>query len=221
MDDQISFDEPIRTLEQAKSFYTSMGCNGFHMYREFPERYEEFRQLQIPEQLKEQWRLEQFELALRELEKAESADLWWRFHELIGLSDWSRLALEQLLDAAKRLLVAAPRPDLVLVATALLDSNSIEARSGAVLRAYDAGYPSLAQQLLDVVFQLLANAVPNRPSSTKSIENYVVSSGLKGPHVDPERIEEVRARAILVAKLMTKPPKPSTLATLLRKIRQG
>jgi hypothetical protein len=215
MEDQNSFDEPIQTLEQAKAFFVSMGCSAFHMDREFPERSKEFRELRIPERLQSEWRLEQFELKLGQLSEADGGDLWRKYADLVDLSDWSHAALEQLLEAAKRLLVVAPRPDLVLIAMVLLDSNAIEARTGAVLRAYDSGYPGLAQAFSDVVFQLLAKAVPNRSSPIETVDDFLVSYRTEGPHIDPGRIEEARTRAIAVAELI-KPP-PPTLAWLFRK----
>lgn len=51
-------DKPIRNLADAKEFYWQMGCNGFHMFREFPERYHEYSELKISSEIEEAWRQE-------------------------------------------------------------------------------------------------------------------------------------------------------------------
>lgn len=53
------FTEPIRSVEQAKEYFISMGCSHFHMVREYPERYEEYRRLNITKQTETEWRTEQ------------------------------------------------------------------------------------------------------------------------------------------------------------------
>ena len=54
------FEEPIVTVEQAKEYFMKMGCSHFHMAREFPQRYEEYKQLEITKQVEINWILERF-----------------------------------------------------------------------------------------------------------------------------------------------------------------
>ena len=55
------FDKPIKTVEQAKEYFGAMGCSHFHMGREFPQRYDEYRKLNIPKQTETEWQKEQFD----------------------------------------------------------------------------------------------------------------------------------------------------------------
>jgi len=53
-----TFDEPIRTIEQAKEFFKAMGCSHFHMDRELPKRSQEYKLLNISKQTEAEWRFE-------------------------------------------------------------------------------------------------------------------------------------------------------------------
>jgi len=44
------FDEPIQIIRQTKEFFRVMGCYDYHMWREFPQRYDEYKQLNISKQ---------------------------------------------------------------------------------------------------------------------------------------------------------------------------
>jgi hypothetical protein len=50
----------IRNLEDAESFFLSMGCSYFHMEREFPEQYAQYRSLSIPDETETKWRRKKF-----------------------------------------------------------------------------------------------------------------------------------------------------------------
>lgn len=54
----MEFNKPIVTLEQARCFFKGMGCSGFHMSREYPDRYNEYRQLNIGRETENLWRQE-------------------------------------------------------------------------------------------------------------------------------------------------------------------
>ena len=67
--------EPITTIDMAKEFFVSMGCNGFHMCREYPQRYEEFKALNISKDVMKSWRKEQQETLYKQIMKQEVSDM--------------------------------------------------------------------------------------------------------------------------------------------------
>lgn len=66
------------TLEESKEFYISMGGIGFHMYRENPNRYDEFKELQINPDILETWKQEQIMKYFELLEQHN--DETWNIH---------------------------------------------------------------------------------------------------------------------------------------------
>ena len=50
----MEFNKPLTTLEDAKRYYQAMGCSHFHMAREYPEPYQEYRTLKIAESVEAQ-----------------------------------------------------------------------------------------------------------------------------------------------------------------------
>ncbi|MEO6395897.1 MAG: hypothetical protein ABIO40_08300 [Devosia sp.] len=191
-----AFREPIVTLEQARAFFVAMGCSAFHMSREYPDRYEEFQRLKVPDQIQAEWRLQQFEETRGRILKAPADHRWHLFSSMIAVCDWSKAALDDLLDTARALLPDLPANETVLVAESLLARNALHARSGPVLRAYDQGYPELAQQLLVVVGQLLERAAPDTAYMTI------------------ERIEAARERMKDTASLVQRLHRPSRLSRI-------
>lgn len=72
----MDLNKPIQNLEDAKNFYCFMGCNPFHMSREYPERYKEFEALNISKETKAEWQKEKmqqiFKLAVKNRRKDNS-----------------------------------------------------------------------------------------------------------------------------------------------------
>jgi hypothetical protein len=45
------YEIPIKTVEQAKEYFREMGCSHFHMGREAPNRYDEYKGLNISKEM--------------------------------------------------------------------------------------------------------------------------------------------------------------------------
>ena len=50
------FDEPIKTLAEARVFFQTMGCSPMHMGRDYPERYREYLRLCVSKEREQRWR---------------------------------------------------------------------------------------------------------------------------------------------------------------------
>lgn len=70
----MDLNKPLNTIEDAKEFYCLMGCNGFHMSREYPERYREFEAMNISQELCAVWRREEGDRIFRAAVKKRRRD---------------------------------------------------------------------------------------------------------------------------------------------------
>ncbi len=134
------FEEPIQTIVQAREYFRAMDGSGYHMWREFPERYEEYKQLAISKQTEMEWRQELFEeyyVALKE--NRASASLWELHSRMCDLfTDMkTEAALAKILEATEAIRERVPRRDRVIVAETINGRAVRSARSGLIYAAYD------------------------------------------------------------------------------------
>lgn len=54
----MDLNQTIEHIDEAKTFYWRMGCSHFHMAREYPERYAEYKALAIRSETEAAWRQE-------------------------------------------------------------------------------------------------------------------------------------------------------------------
>jgi hypothetical protein len=72
------------TLEEVKAFYISMGCSEFHMCRENPNSYGEFKALHINPDILEEWKQEEILKYFERIEQP-SDDAWIIHSKIIDL----------------------------------------------------------------------------------------------------------------------------------------
>jgi hypothetical protein len=145
--------EPITTAEQAKKFFVSMGCSGFHMFREYPERYEEYKKLAISEYQENEWRLEQIDAYLRDIMVTKNnSELWYMHSEMAELVEVVKTseALEKMLMATHHMRDTVPFEDRVIVAETINGRRDRKYRSGLIYLAYDLQSPSIAKGFVEL-----------------------------------------------------------------------
>ncbi|HQE34857.1 MAG TPA: hypothetical protein PLQ70_09345, partial [Flavobacterium alvei] len=91
-------DNPIKNLEQAKAFFVSMGCSGFHMMRENHLKYDEYRALEIDPSIESEWIKEVFEKKLEKFNTISPNDYGWQLDNLASLINRKESHLEKLLE---------------------------------------------------------------------------------------------------------------------------
>jgi hypothetical protein len=71
-------DVAITSVGAAKRYFQSMGCSHFHMSREIPQRYSEYRGLNIPKSKETEWTREEILSALERLQSDDTPrkELW-------------------------------------------------------------------------------------------------------------------------------------------------
>jgi len=147
------FDQPIRTVDQAKAYFRAMGCSHMHMAREFPERYEEYRALSISQQTEREWRLEQFNEYYATIMENPDPILLWNLHaDMYRLFESlrSETALARMLEATQHIRDRVPLKDRVIVAETIVGRTVREARLGLVYIAYDLGNTAAARAFTEL-----------------------------------------------------------------------
>ena len=111
---------PIKSIEQAKEYFQEFRCNHFFMLRECPQRYEEYRNLSIPERLEREWTYEVFYEHINALHSSatEPSDLWRIHSRAADLAQRLKAedALEQAHEVTKEIVDRLPVGTKVIVA---------------------------------------------------------------------------------------------------------
>jgi len=147
------FEESILTNEQAKEFFKAMGCSHFHMDREFPERFHEYKQLNISEQMETEWREEQFDYYFVTITQSkDKKSLWGTYSDMYELFETlkSDTTLIKMLDAAKNIRDKVPLKDRIIVAETINGRGLREFRQGLIYSAYDLNNISAAKEFIEL-----------------------------------------------------------------------
>jgi hypothetical protein len=133
-----------------------MGCNGFHMSREFPERYDEYELLNVPQVLEDQWRREQFFEYYVDVVDRRAKNLSIVHSSMAELLDGMDIGeLETMLEATRRVVDAQlPAEDRLVVAGAINGRTDYNDRMGLIYRSIDAGRRQIAADFAALAFVL-------------------------------------------------------------------
>jgi len=108
---QLMFSEPIETIEQAKEFFFALNGSPFHMAREHPQRYSEFRQLNISPQTELKWREELLTAQIKDIKGTEDPKRLWIIYSSmcdVFVDLKTETALQTMLEAASGGMPAKP-----------------------------------------------------------------------------------------------------------------
>ena len=147
------FDEPIKSIEQAKEYFKYMGCSGFYMCREYPQRYMEYLQLNILKEIEAEWRMEKLDEYYKDImENRENLTLWIvhsRMEELVATLKTDK-ALKKMLEATRNIYSKVPFADRVLVSETINGRRHIKYRDGLIYLAYDLKNISVAKEFAEL-----------------------------------------------------------------------
>jgi hypothetical protein len=152
-------DSPITTVEEARRYFQSMGCTHFHMGREDPDRYEEYRKLGISKDQERKWAAEEIaakiaQLNRRDTDEAALPDGFFNLENI--LANWKvDHFLEEILRAFHAIAESLPPSDEVLVARTIIGSNPVWP-PGLMVQSHDAGRMKLARKFAELAHRLLA-----------------------------------------------------------------
>lgn len=147
------FNEPIINIQQAKDFYKAMGCSHFHMDREFPERYTEYRQLNISKQTEAAWRKEQFgEYYVNIMQNSDPSLLWNLHSRMYDLFEVLKTDTEliKMLEVTKFIRDKVPLIDRVIVAETINGRKMRQFHDGLIYSAYYLGNIRVAKEFVEL-----------------------------------------------------------------------
>jgi hypothetical protein len=150
------FDKPLTTLEQAEEFFKSMGCSSFHMSREYPERYGEYKNLKISKEIEQQWTIDEFNRYYAKIMETTNNEDLWNYHSRmydLFVNVKTEKNLIKMRDITKDILPKVPNEHKVLVAETINGRTAKEARSGLIFLSYDMNNKAIAKEFVDLSLQ--------------------------------------------------------------------
>jgi hypothetical protein len=147
------FEEPIKTIQQAKEFFQAMGCSGFHMYREYPNRYKEYERLHISKQTETEWRKEEFDKYYVSIMGNTDPDSLWMLYssmESLLYSLKAETTLLKMLEVTQFMRDKVPLKDRVVVAETINGRTAREARMGLIYLAHDWNNIPVAKEFVEL-----------------------------------------------------------------------
>lgn len=146
----MEFDTPIRSLPEAKRYFQATGCSSFHMAREHPARYDEYRALGISEVTEAEWASEEIISKIARLESGGCAhDELWVVHSQLAdliLDRKCALYLDRLLEATKAIETQLSQRDRLLVAETIVGRQHLEYRPGLIFQSHDSEHLATAKE---------------------------------------------------------------------------
>lgn len=147
-------DESTETIRKAKEFFEEMGCSHFHMAREYPERYSEYKRLKISKQTEMKWTEEKFdEYYVSITNNTDHNSLWssYNFMYELFLSLRTGTALVKMLGITQHIRDRVPLKDRIIIAETI---NGVqfqrESRLGLVYLAYDLKNIPIAKAFIEL-----------------------------------------------------------------------
>lgn len=156
----MQLDLPITTIAEAKRFFQAMGCSSFHMAREYPEHYDQYRALGISKDTEAEWTVEVITAAIEQLKGGgtDPTELWVIHSRLADLIAGRRFNsfLADVLEASNAIENLLPQKDRLLVAETIVGRQAIRYRSGLIFQSYDSTHTELAKAFSDLARRLAA-----------------------------------------------------------------
>jgi hypothetical protein len=129
--------EPIKNLEQAKRYFISMGCSDFHMAREYPNRYDEYKALNIDSSIESDWIKEEFENIINEFDTVLPKDYGWQLRRLDSMIEQKEFYLEKLLELVLRIQERLPLDQIEYVLLTIIGNSGTISKGGLIQKSYD------------------------------------------------------------------------------------
>lgn len=143
------------TIDEAKKLYIHYDCSLFAMAREDKKAYEDYKALNLPRTIEEEWSREFFFILYEQLKATGDSAV---FNKMYHIAD--KLHDKESLVNIKEALSFIRFDDIenrLSIAEAVIGRKDITARSGMIFWAYDLGDKELATELMQYVINLLNN----------------------------------------------------------------
>lgn len=122
------------TLAEAEYFYRQMGCTHFHMSREEPSKYDQYKSLNITEEQERRWRCDEV-AELIELLSRQKPPQWNTLDSLLSVAERTEETLADVAFAAEKYATAlAPLGKVIIAETILGCRNPLNSGTAKIAR---------------------------------------------------------------------------------------
>lgn len=149
----------IKTLEDAKRYFKSMGCSHFHLDRANRDIAEEYYKLNISRELEEQWREEEIIRQLDEFPFETPKDIGFAYIGLCNLIDRRKKKdLDRVLTLTKKIVPDIHLSQIGSILSPLIGSNSSPTHGGLIALANVSGYKNISMEFINLAKILIKKA---------------------------------------------------------------
>ncbi|MES2139057.1 MAG: hypothetical protein V4511_05075 [Bacteroidota bacterium] len=166
-------DIEIKTLEQAKRYFISMGCSHFHLDREDFQRAKEYRLLRISSATESEWIREEFENKLENFHTISPNDYGWFLRSLDSMIERKEFYLEKLFELILKIQEHLPHDQLEYILSTIIGNNGTKPKGGLIQKSYDLKRADLANRFYNQTKILLKKAEDNSITLT-SVRGYLI-----------------------------------------------
>jgi len=165
--------EPIVNLEQAKRYFISMGCSRFHMMREYPKRYDEYRALDIDPSIESEWIKEEFVSKIENFNTIPTNEYGHLLSSLDSTIERKEFYLEKLFELVLRMQEKLPLDQIENVLSTIIGNNGTKSKGGLIQKSYDLKRIDLANKFYIQTKLLIKTAEDNFITLT-SVRGYLI-----------------------------------------------
>ncbi len=162
----------IKTLEQAKRYFISMGCSGFHMMRENPQRFNEYKALDIDPSIESEWIKEEFEKKIENFNTNPTNEYVHLLRSLDSMIERKEFYLEKLLELVMKIQDRIPLDQIEYVLSTIIGNNGTKSKGGLIQKSYDLKRLDLANKFYVQTKLFLKKAEENSITLT-SVRGYL------------------------------------------------
>jgi hypothetical protein len=154
-------DTEIKTLEQAKRYFISMGCSSFHMMRENPQRFNEYKVLDIDPKIESEWIKEEFENKIENFNSIPTNEYGHLLTSLDSMIERKEFYLEKLLELVMKIQERIPLDQIEYVLSTIIGNNGTKSKGGLIQKSYDLKCIDLANKFYTQTKLFLKKAEEN------------------------------------------------------------
>jgi len=160
-----------------------MGCSGFHMMRENPQRFKEYKALDIDPNIESEWIKEEFENKIENFNANPTNEYGHLLRSLDSMIERKEFYLEKLLKLVMKIQDRIPLDQIEYVLSTTIGNNGTKSKGGLIQKSYDLKRPDLANKFYSQTKLLLKKAEENLITLT-SVRGYLIEV------IDYYKIEE-------------------------------
>lgn len=165
--------KPIEDLEQAKRYFISMGCSRFHMAREYPQRYSEYKALDIDPSIESEWIKEEFENKLEKFNTIPPSEYGWLLRSLDSMIEPKEFYLEKIIELVVKIQERLSLDQIEYVLSTIIGNNGTRSKGGLIQKSYDLKRKDLANKFYIQAKFLLKRAEDNA-IALNSVRGYLI-----------------------------------------------